>query len=160
MVHFNFPKASSLFWKLKIWEIYCCQQFVQIQEYIRFKHRSLTDPPCCRTDTSAFVKIMLLPLTDKIDGLSPVYPTSFFSKTFIKICMDATYSSNRLDLQSYYSFISNNSYIYIIKLKIHVDWESKQIILLVIWQFIIIVLFSIRFVLEYLIQHINKDKAG
>ena len=45
-----------------------------------------------------------------IEGSGPIYPISFliFSKTFLRISMDAIYNCNRLDFDSEYSFINNN----------------------------------------------------
>ena len=45
-----------------------------------------------------------------IEGSGRIYPVPFlrFSKTFLRISMDAIYNCNRLDFDSDYSFITNN----------------------------------------------------
>ena len=59
---------------------------------------------------SVLVKIILIPLIEKIEGSGPIYPIPFlrFSKMFFRIPTDVTYNHNRLDLHSDYSFITNN----------------------------------------------------
>ena len=46
-----------------------------------------------------------------IEGSVPIYPISFlrFSKTFLRVYMDAVYNCNRLDFDSDCSFISSVS---------------------------------------------------
>ena len=62
-----------------------------------------------------------------IEGSGSSYPISFlrFSKTFLRISVDAIYNCNRLDFDPYYSFITNNKYISSLDLEheisIHID---------------------------------------
>ena len=59
---------------------------------------------------SVLVRVILIPRIEMIEGSGPIYPISFlrFSKTFLRISMDAIYNRNRLDFDSDYSFITNN----------------------------------------------------
>ena len=58
---------------------------------------------------SVLVRIILIPRIEMIEGSGPNYPISYlrFSKTFLRISVDAIYNCNRLDFDSDYSFITN-----------------------------------------------------
>ena len=74
-----------------------------------FKHNFLQLDPRGRVVKSVLVRIILIPRIEMIYGSGPIYPIPFlrFSKTFLRISMDAIYNCNRLDFHSDYSFITN-----------------------------------------------------
>ena len=71
---------------------------------------SNTTSSCGRVGKNVSVKVILLRRIDRIESRGPVHPVSLlrFSKMFLRISMNATHDCNRLDLQSDYSFITNN----------------------------------------------------
>ena len=59
---------------------------------------------------SVLLRVILIPRIEMTEAPGLIYPISFlrFSKTFLRISMDAIYNCNRLDFDSNYSFITNN----------------------------------------------------
>ena len=107
---FQFPKPPSCSWKLEIGKSVVLDSLFKSKNFVRFKDGFLADLLCGRVDKSVIAQIILLPRIDRIEGSSPVHPTSLlrFSKMFLRISLNAIYNCSRLDLQSDYSFISKN----------------------------------------------------